>query len=117
MHAEDLALRKGEVVAIAAVGQHPSGWWEGFTKEGRYGLVPKHGIEPLFDNESSESIGLGMMAEIPPDWRPVTHTPLSHLSASLSPSLPRPSTTTAATRTLCRVPACPVCRSCVVWMS
>ena len=77
MHAEDLALRKGEVVAVAAVGQHPSGWWEGFTKGGRYGLVPKHGIQPLFDNESSESIGLGMMADIPPDWRPVTHTPIS----------------------------------------
>ena len=67
MHAEDLALRKGEVVAVAAVGQHPSGWWEGFTKGGRYGLVAKHGIEPLFDNESSESIGLGMMADIPPE--------------------------------------------------
>ena len=78
VHAEDLALRKGEVVAVAAVGQHPSGWWEGFTKGGRYGLVPKHGIEPLFDNESSESIGLGMMADIPPDWRPVTRTPPTH---------------------------------------
>jgi hypothetical protein len=66
-HAEDLALKMGDVVAVAASGQHETGWWEGFLSNGEYGLLPSHAVEPL---PAADATAMQQQME---GWRPIRY--------------------------------------------